>query len=185
MTVFIGGVHGAGKTYVGKPAGERLGLHYASASQLIREERGRASWGIEKVVSEVESNQKALIAATQRLHVSGKSLLLDGHFVLRIAPDRHEPIPIEVFGALRFFAIILVHCPIGILSARLLERGDSSWNQDELIRFSKAEFDHGSKVATTLRIPFVPLETPSPEQLESCLRRLLVDRAASQAERGL
>ncbi|WP_304442149.1 hypothetical protein [Rhodoferax sp. OV413] len=150
----------------------------------MREERGRASWGAEKVVSEMELNQQALIAATQRLNASGKSLVLDGHFVLRVAPGQHEPIPLNVFGALNCVAIILLQCPISVLSERLLGRGDASWPHDELIRFSKAEFDHGLTVATTLQIPFVPLETPSRDDLESCLQELLAHRAASQVSRN-
>ena len=174
MTIFIGGVHGAGKTYVAKPASERLGLSYATASQLIREERGRESWGTEKVVSEVELNQKALIAATQRLYTSSAPLVLDGHFVLRVAPSQHEPIPVDVFRALNCVAIIVLCCPADVLSTRLRGRGDTSWTDDELIRFSKMELDHGFKVAAALHIPFVPLVTPSREDFESCLQRLIL-----------
>jgi adenylate kinase len=174
MTIFVGGVHGVGKTYVAKPTSERLGLTYASASQLIREERGRASWNSEKLVSEIESNQKALITATQRLHANGKSLVLDGHLVLRVAPGRHEPIPVDVFCALNCVAIILLHCPVDTLSARLLGRGDTSWTDDELTRFNTLEFEQGLKVASALGIPFIPLAAPSHEDFGDCLQRLLL-----------
>ena len=39
MTIFVAGVHGAGKTFATKPACQKLGLVYATASQLIQEER--------------------------------------------------------------------------------------------------------------------------------------------------
>lgn len=44
MTVLVAGAHGVGKTFLAKPAAERLGFRYATASQLIREERGHATW---------------------------------------------------------------------------------------------------------------------------------------------
>jgi len=44
MTIFVAGIHGVGKTYVAKPVAQRLGLRYATASQLIREERCRETW---------------------------------------------------------------------------------------------------------------------------------------------
>ena len=40
MTIFVAGIHGVGKTFLAQPAAARLGMRYATASQLIREERG-------------------------------------------------------------------------------------------------------------------------------------------------
>jgi adenylate kinase len=57
MTIFIAGIHGVGKTYLAKQAASEMGLKYATASQLIREERGHASWDSNKRVDEVENNQ--------------------------------------------------------------------------------------------------------------------------------
>lgn len=62
MTIFVAGVHGAGKTFVTEPACQKLGFVHATASQLIREERGHATWDAAKVVSDVDQNQAALIA---------------------------------------------------------------------------------------------------------------------------
>ena len=70
MTTFIAGIHGVGKTYLAKPAAVRLGMTYATASQLIREERGRASWDASKMVDDVASNQAALVAAVSRIKVT-------------------------------------------------------------------------------------------------------------------
>ena len=36
MTIFVAGVHGAGKTFATKPACQKLGLVYATVSQLIQ-----------------------------------------------------------------------------------------------------------------------------------------------------
>ena len=57
MTIFVAGVHGAGKTIATKPACETLGLTYATASQLIREERGQASWDATKMVLEAQAGR--------------------------------------------------------------------------------------------------------------------------------
>ena len=63
MIVFVGGIHGVGKTYLGEPVAKTLGVRHATASQLIREERGLQSWGSDKRVSDINDNQRALVSA--------------------------------------------------------------------------------------------------------------------------
>lgn len=46
--IFVAGVHGVGKGYIGIPVAVALGINHFTASQLIREEKGRATWGIDK-----------------------------------------------------------------------------------------------------------------------------------------
>ncbi len=172
MTIFVAGVHGAGKTFVAKPACEKLGLVHSTASQLIREERGQASWDAAKVVSEVEHNQLALISAVRRVQERGAKLVLDGHFVLRRAAGEHERLSTEVFRAIGCTAVLLIRCPVPVLLERLQARGDKSWSETELGVFSEAEEEHGTHVATTLSIPMVILDAPSPLDVEICLKRL-------------
>lgn len=173
MTIFIGGMHGVGKTHLAKPAAERMKLVYASASQLIRSERGLASWGSDKVVSDVNANQRALVSAARRIHQGGIPLVLDGHFVLRAAPGRHQLIPLDVFAELKCTAVILLQAPASVVLARLSGRGDESWTEDEVIAFSVAELDHGSAVAASLRVPLLLPELPSPKEFDACLRQVV------------
>lgn len=172
MTIFVAGVHGAGKTFAAKPACEKLGLLHASASQLIREERGKALWDAAKVVSEVEQNQLALVSAVRRVQESGVKLVLDGHFVLRRAAGDHERLPVEVFRALGCTAVLLICCPMPVLLARLQARGDKSWCEAELAIFSETEEEHGTHIARVLKIPMVILDMPSSQEMETCLQRL-------------
>ena len=172
MTIFVAGVHGAGKTFAAKPACEKLGLIHATASQLIREERGQASWDAAKVVSEVAQNQLALVSAARRVRESGAKLVLDGHFVLRRAVGDHERLPTEVFRALGCTAVLLIRCPAPVLLERLQAREDKSWNETELAIFSEAEEKHGIHVARVLNIPMVILDLPSPQEMETYLQRL-------------
>ncbi len=172
MTIFVAGVHGAGKTFAAKPACEKLGLVHSTASQLIREERGQASWDAAKVVSEVEQNQLALVSAVRRIREGGAKLVLDGHFVLRRAVGDHERLSTEVFRALNCTAVLLIRCPVPVLLERLQTRGDRSWSETEIDVFSEAEEEHGIHVATALNIPMVILDAPSPLEVEICLKRL-------------
>lgn len=175
MTIFVAGVHGAGKTFATKSACEKLGLIHATASQLIKEERGHATWGGAKVVSEVDQNQAALITAVRRIRDSGASLVIDGHFVLRRAPGNHELLPIDVFRALRCSSILLIRSPVPLLLERLQARGDMSWDEAELTAFSKAEDSHGEDIAKALGIPLKILDSPSSKVVETCLEQFSIN----------
>jgi adenylate kinase len=172
MTVFVAGAHGAGKTFATKPACQKLGLVHATASQLIKEERGQVTWNAAKVVSDVYQNQAALIAAARRIRESGATLVIDGHFVLRRAPGNHARLPVDVFQALDCSSILLIRSPVPILLERLRARQDISWSEAELTEFSKAEDDHGAEVAKLLGIPLKILDSPNIQEVETWLERL-------------
>lgn len=161
MTIFVAGIHGAGKTFATKPACQKLGLKHATASQLIREERGLASWDAGKMVSDVDLNQRALIAAATRIRDAGETLVLDGHFVLRRAPGLHERLSIDVFRALKCTSLLLIRSPVSVVFDRLIARQDMTWEHAELERFSEAEDAHGAEVAKALGITLTILDTPS------------------------
>lgn len=179
MTVFVAGVHGAGKTFVTKPACQKLGLVHATASQLIKEERGHPTWNTAKVVSEVDQNQTALILAARRVRESGATLVIDGHFVLRRAPGNHQRLSLDVFRALGCSSVLLIRSPVPVLLERLQARQDMSWTEEELTEFSGAEDAHGAEVATALNIPLKILDSPSIHEVETWLERLSKAACAS------
>lgn len=172
MTIFIAGIHGVGKTFLAKPAAEQLSLVYATASQLIRDERGSITWDKNKQVDEVAENQAALIRAVNRIKDNGNTLMLDGHLVLRKSVNQHERLPTKVFRDLSCQAIILLTCPTQVVRNRLIDRGDSSWSMQELEEFSRAESEHAIAITGTLHIPLICLSEPSAQGLIQALSGL-------------
>jgi adenylate kinase len=173
MTIFIAGVHGVGKTYLAKQATFRLGLKYATASQLIREERGHTSWNSSKRVDEVAANQAALVAAVARIKADKQALVLDGHFVLRKEVGQHQRLPDSVFRDLGCTSIILLACPTPVVLERLVARGDSSWDEAEMASFARAEAEHAASVASSLRIRLIELNSPSIDEFDEALKQVL------------
>lgn len=180
MTIFIAGIHGVGKTYLAKPAAQRLSFVYATASQLIREERGSMTWDKNKQVDEVAENQAALIRAASRIRGNGDTLMLDGHLVLRKSVNQHERLPETVFRDLGCQAIILLTAPAQVVKKRLTERADTSWSEQEIEVFSKAEAEHANAVANALQIPLIGLSEPSLDELVQALTGLPRSTPASR-----
>jgi adenylate kinase len=169
VTILVAGPHGVGKTYLAKPVAEGLGLCYATASQLIREERGRATWTTTRQVAEIDENQAALVRAVARVLGEGEQLLLDGHLVLRSRPQEHQRLSAEVFRALQCRRIIVLTAPVSLLLSRLKARGDETWAADELAAFTEAELQHGKEVAAKLGVPLFILKLPTADEFRVAL----------------
>lgn len=173
MTLFVGGIHAVGKTFALKPVCERLAIRHATASQLIREQRGLANWTVSKQVDEIEANQRALVAAVRRIEICGEKLVLDGHFVLRRGTNVHEEIGVETFAQLMISGVILLEAPSVIIADRLLQRGDTTWVLDEIAAFAQRELEHAEAVCQRLKVPLVRLSMPSESMLRNAVMKLV------------
>ncbi|AMU13346.1 MULTISPECIES: ATP-binding protein [Burkholderia cepacia complex] len=169
MTVFVGGVHAVGKTFVLQPVCGELGVRHATASQLIKEQRGLANWTVSRQVDDVDENQRALVAAVQRLDEGGETVVLDGHFVLRRGVDIHEKIGVETFAQLMVQGVILLEASGETIADRLLKRGDATWGKPEIEAFAQAELEHAQTVCAELGVPLVRLCSPSAADVREAL----------------
>lgn len=175
MTLFVGGVHAVGKTYTLKPVCERLGVRHATASQLIRDQRGLANWTISRQVEDIDDNQRALIAAVRRIEKSGDQFILDGHFVLRREVNVHEMVGVDTFAQLHVRGVILLEAPSQTIFQRLQRRGDMTWKIDEIQKLVQMESEHAQSVCQQLDIPLVRLHQPSESEIRGAIERLAED----------
>jgi adenylate kinase len=171
--VFVGGVHGVGKSFLSEPAAQRLGIRYASASRLIREESNAINWDVNKRVGDIDGNQKALISAVQRLIAKEGRLILDGHFVLRSTSSGYSEIQQDVFRELQCAGVILLLTEIDVLMTRLTNRGDLSWTKASLEEFISVETSRATVISRALNIPLIVLHTPTVDEFDAALLRVL------------
>ncbi len=161
MTLFVGGVHAVGKSFILRSVCCDLGLKHATASQLIREQRGLESWTTSREVEDIDKNQQALIAATRRLEENGQKVVLDGHFMLRKNVNVHEKIGIDTFVQLNIRAAILLEAPSEVIASRLRVRGDRTWEIFEIEDFSQKEREHADSVCEQLGVSLLRLCSPT------------------------
>src|SRR4051794_30012125 len=117
--IFLAGVHGVGKGYLGMPVAKALGICHFTASQLIREEKGQATWGTDKKVADLDDNQLALIRAVAQKRITDGDILLDGHFMLRNSEGTLTPLEQSVFAQLKLSGVILLTEDTNIIVGRL------------------------------------------------------------------
>jgi adenylate kinase len=174
MTLFVGGVHAVGKTFVLKPVCERLGLRHATASQLIKEQRGLSTWTVSRQVDEINENQRALVAAIMRLKLEDSKIVLDGHFVLRRAIKVHEKVGVDTFSQLMLKGVVLLEAPTAVIAERLQQRGDTSWEPSEIELFAQAETENAENICRRLGIPLVKLFVPSEVEVREVVESFMV-----------
>lgn len=149
--LFIGGIHGAGKTTICEKVFTPLGYRCLTASKLIAA-YGRRS-DREKRVDNISNNQVAL---TKQLILEKRKycrLLLDGHFTLINSQGDIEPIDFEVFKEMSPTLLVLVKENPKIIAERLTKRDGKKWRISFLKSFQKSEELHARKIAEELDIP--------------------------------
>jgi adenylate kinase len=172
-TIFLAGVHGVGKGYLGVPVAKALGISHFTASQLIREEKGQSTWGVDKMTSDLDDNQLALIRAIAHKRTTHNTILLDGHFVLRNAQGALFSLAPLVFHKLQLTgAIILTESP-RVIAARLLKRDGLNINVGEIAELAEAECVHAHRVCEQLSLPITVINSPSEKSLGEGIKRML------------
>jgi len=164
MNVFVGGIHGVGKSFLASRASPILNLLHTSASNLIKEERAQVTWTIDNRVSEIDVNQRALADAVRRHNSCGTRLMLDGHFVLLDAVGNLSPLPIAVFAALNLSSAIVVEADLQIIAERIEARRKMKASVEQLEGFLAAERANAILVCEALHIRLSVLHSPTVEE---------------------
>ncbi|WP_071849938.1 ATP-binding protein [Duganella sp. HH105] len=171
--IFLAGVHGVGKGYLGAPVAASLNIVHCTASQLIRDEKGRATWGGDKLVADVDDNQVALINAVNRQRASTRTILLDGHFVLRGMGGGLIRLAIDVFSSLRLSGVILLCDDAETIAARLASRDGVSTSSESIAELAAEEAAHARAICCALEIPLIVVDSPTEMHLMDAVMKLL------------
>jgi adenylate kinase len=170
--IFLAGVHGVGKGFLGTLVANLLEISHLTASQLIREEKGQTSWGVDKRVAELDDNQIALICAVARRRKADRDILLDGHFVLRNSAGKLIQLPKDVFSDLKLSAVILLTEDSEIIAKRLLDRDGLVVSAESILELASEESTHANEVCQRLEIPIFILHKPDVPTLTELVIRL-------------
>jgi adenylate kinase len=173
MNVFVGGIHGVGKTYLASRAAPMLGMLHVSASRLITEERATENWGADKRVFDIDGNQIALAAAVRRRNSAGQKLLLDGHFVLLDRGGQMTPIDAAVFNTLGLDGALLLETDAQTVVDRLQARGGPRGTLEQVREFMAAERTQAENICNALQIKLAVLSTSSVEEFAATLSTLV------------
>lgn len=156
--LFIGGIHGVGKTLFSEQASKAVGVPRLNASTLISEQI-KAPAAINKRVRNVEDNQTALIEALESHLLAAEQLLLEGHFCVFDLSGSIATVPTETFRKLSPVAVVLLLGEVELIQQRLLEREKREFSIKVLTDLQNSERKHAEDVCGTLNIPMCSVGT--------------------------
>jgi adenylate kinase len=161
--IFIGGIHGVGKTKFSEMASKLLGVPRLSASELITHQI-RSPAAINKRVQNVGKNQNALISAIESYPLKDTKFILDGHFCVLDSLGVIQKIPIETFRELAPVAVIVLLGYLGQIQKRLLYRDKRKFPRGLLNNLQEAEKEHAKRTCRLLNIPICLARGPKHEK---------------------
>lgn len=153
LKIFIGGIHGVGKSLLCKELVKYLMGEYVSASELLR-------WNDKsKFVDNVQNNQVILKKLLRYNTSNDSSYVIDGHFALWNTKNKCEAVPIEVFSSLNLSVIIVVTCLNEIVQKRLELRDKIVYKIEDIDALQQLEIKQAKNIAKRLQIPLILVDT--------------------------
>ncbi|KZL48910.1 hypothetical protein A2T98_15550 [Nodularia spumigena CENA596] len=152
--IFVGGVHGVGKTTICHTIASRFNIKHFSASNLISLEKEEDHL-LNKQVDNVTENQDVLVTAIDKYLNIDNWYLLDGHFCLLNKNNEVTKIPYSTYQAISPSAIIVLIDEPDKIYTRLNSR-DSIQHELALLRsFQEQEIDYAEEIRDKLNIPYL------------------------------
>lgn len=155
--IFVGGIHGVGKTTLCKYVEKEFDLsHYSSSALISKLKRKQFT---DKKIANISSNQDFLIEALGNLNLESQEYILDGHFCLLNKDEEIVNIPVETFINLSPNAILLIISPIEKIVQRLYERDNQHYLNSFIDLFQKREIEYSNEIANILEVPWFILDS--------------------------
>jgi adenylate kinase len=149
--IFVGGIHGVGKTTICKRIQKELNLPFYSSSLLISEKKGETFF--DKKIKGIDNNQDFLLEAVEEIKNTNKEFLLDGHFCLLNEEGEIKKISKEIFYKLKpTFILLIIDAPEAIVN-KLNMRDGSSFDKNFVELFQESEIEYCNTIASELKIP--------------------------------
>ena len=147
--IFVGGIHGVGKTTLCKKISKELSIDHFSSSDLISMLRVKQ----DKKVDNIRDNQNMLLESVKCFLDNDKVYLLDGHFSLIDSDNFIQEIPIEVFELLGIRGIIILFDYEEKILERLKGRDNRDYSLQFIRNFQEKEISYAKQVAEKIKVP--------------------------------
>jgi adenylate kinase len=165
MMIFVAGVYGVGKTTICNFLASSLDYVAASASALIKQRRGDATWDRAKRARDIPTNQHHLIQAVHILQSTNKKNILDGHFALLDSAENILMVDMGVFFALNIDVVLLIEDQPAKILERLNLRDSANWALSALENLAIAERENALRFHRASGIPIATFQSDELQEI--------------------
>lgn len=169
--VFIGGIHGVGKSTICQQICRELNIEYLSASELLKWEDINDDTKNKKV-KDIPFTQSRLIAGLSKTIQKGLFYLLDGHYCLLNEKAEVEKISIDIFIQINPKALGLILGDIKEIKTRLDLRDNKSYDLDCLKKMQNIELNYAKELSVTLKVPLFIEENKDVKKIMNHLSKI-------------
>ena len=155
--IFIGGIHGVGKTTFTKKMSQIFGVDFYSASELITI-AGKKIFK-DKLTRDIDGNQNILINAIRTVLKKDKLYFLDGHFCLLDKNSHIKKIPIDTYSKMNIRLLIILTDNIENIYNRLKVRDGIGYDLNVIKEFQNEEINYANEISLLLQIPLININT--------------------------
>ena len=147
--LFVGGIHGVGKSTFCRHFSQLHRIPHYSCSTII-EQTKNIKFSENKQTHDVCGNQRDLINAIELIKQLNGNFLLDGHFCLRDVNGNINEIETDVFKNIMPSVIIILEAePADILK----RRPEMGMSLEEIEQFLKKETTRALEISDALNVP--------------------------------
>jgi adenylate kinase len=170
--IFVGGIHGVGKTTFCGEILEKLNIKHFSASKIISDMK-KENFNNDKKIELIQINQDHLIQGLRNLNLNKEGYLLDGHFCLINKSGEIIKVPDTTFINLMPRAIVVVSDSLENISLRLMKRDGVKYEASFLELFQGLELEYSKKIANRLGIPYITVKPSEKEEIYSFINSVI------------
>jgi adenylate kinase len=152
--VFVGGVHGVGKSTICKLICDNLGIGYLSASDLIKWSELNTD-PRNKLVLDIAHTQDRLVTALNASIQIGKKYLLDGHFCLFNSQSEVIKISLCTFQSISPSMICVITGKPQEIEQSQRQRGGQVYSQKRIEEMQNLEVAHARQISLDLKVLFI------------------------------
>lgn len=170
--IFVGGIHGVGKTTLCNYLAGELNINNYSSSKLIEKlnsERVKA----DKTVNDINGNQDVLLNAVNLFLSKDENHILDGHFCLLGENNIINKVPIETFRGLGLKAIIVLMDEPKNIIERINNRDSRRVDIDFICKFQEKEIKYAKYVSDQLKIECKIVNTEEKDEVTKFIESII------------
>lgn len=149
--IFVGGIHGVGKTTLCNYLTDELNIKNFSSSKLISELNSQRV-NLDKTVDDIQGNQDVLLSAVDLFLDKDKNYILDGHFCLLDKNNGINKVPIETFKGLGLKSVIVLIDDPKNIASRINNRDSRDLNIEFIREFQEKEIEYAKYICEQLDI---------------------------------
>lgn len=174
--IFLGGVHGVGKSSMCTEVAGKIELGFFSASSIISQEKTSRSLDSRTTVHDMKDNQYLLLRGIEKIQRQRNLFILDGHFSLRQKNNKILPIPLDVFINLGVKYILLINDNPLLIANRLSVRDNLFYAASDIELLQLSEIDNAKHISSSMGIPLSIIKAFDHDDFLNCLKTIIMSK---------